>query len=48
MHILIADGAGFIGSAMALQPLEREERVTGLENLNDYYRFVDWYRNYYK
>ena len=33
---------------MALQPLEREERVTGLENLNDYYRFVDWYRNYYK
>lgn len=48
MHILIAGGTGFIGSAMALQLLERGERVAGLDNLNDYYRFVDWYRNYYR
>jgi UDP-glucuronate 4-epimerase len=37
MHILITGAAGFIGSALALRLLERGERVTGLDNLNDYY-----------
>jgi UDP-glucuronate 4-epimerase len=37
MHTLITGAAGFIGSALALRLLERGERVTGLDNLNDYY-----------
>ena len=37
MHILVTGAAGFIGSALALRLLERGERVTGLDNLNDYY-----------
>ena len=37
MHILITGAAGFIGAALALRLLERGERVTGLDNLNDYY-----------
>ena len=37
MHILITGAAGFIGSALALRLLERGERITGLDNLNDYY-----------
>jgi len=37
MHILITGAAGFIGSALAWRLLERGERVTGLDNLNDYY-----------
>src|SRR5436190_22900995 len=37
MHILITGAAGFIGSALALRLLERGERVTGLDNLNNYY-----------
>ena len=37
MHILITGAAGFIGSALALRLLERGERVTGLDNLSDYY-----------
>ena len=37
MQILITGAAGFIGSALALRLLERGERVTGLDNLNDYY-----------
>ena len=37
MHILITGAAGFIGNALALRLLERGERVTGLDNLNDYY-----------
>jgi len=31
----------FIGSALASRLLKRGERITGLDNLNDYYRFVD-------
>ena len=37
MHILITGAAGFIGNALALRLLERGERVTGLDNLNNYY-----------
>ena len=37
MHMLIAGAAGFIGSALALRLAERGERVTGLDNLNNYY-----------
>jgi UDP-glucuronate 4-epimerase len=37
MHILITGAAGFIGSALAWRLLERGERVTGVDNLNDYY-----------
>ncbi len=37
MPILITGAAGFIGSALALRLLERGERVTGLDNLSDYY-----------
>ncbi|HEY5897592.1 MAG TPA: GDP-mannose 4,6-dehydratase, partial [Burkholderiales bacterium] len=37
MHILITGAAGFIGSALAWRLLERGDRVTGLDNLNDYY-----------
>jgi UDP-glucuronate 4-epimerase len=37
MHILITGAAGFIGSALALRLLERGDRVTGLDNLNNYY-----------
>src|SRR6185503_15136963 len=37
MHILITGAAGFIGSAVAWRLLARGERVTGLDNLNDYY-----------
>ena len=37
MHILITGAAGFIGSALAWRLLDRGERVTGLDNLNDYY-----------
>lgn len=37
MHILITGAAGFIGSALASRLLERGERITGLDNLNNYY-----------
>ncbi len=37
MHILITGAAGFIGSALALRLAERGERITGLDNLNNYY-----------
>ncbi len=37
MHILITGAAGFIGSALALRLLESGSRITGLDNLNDYY-----------
>jgi UDP-glucuronate 4-epimerase len=37
MHILITGAAGFIGSTLALRLLERGERITGLDNLNNYY-----------
>jgi len=37
MHVLITGAAGFIGSALAHRLLERGDRVTGLDNMNDYY-----------
>jgi UDP-glucuronate 4-epimerase len=37
MNILVTGAAGFIGSTLALRLLERGDRVTGLDNLNDYY-----------
>src|SRR5437763_14383618 len=37
MHILITGAAGFIGCALALRLAERGERITGLDNLNNYY-----------
>jgi len=37
MHILVTGAAGFIGSTLALRLLARGDRVTGLDNLNDYY-----------
>jgi len=35
--VLITGAAGFIGSTLALRLLERGDRVTGIDNLNDYY-----------
>ncbi len=35
--ILITGAAGFIGAALAKQLLEKELRVIGIDNLNDYY-----------
>ena len=37
MHILITGAAGFIGAALALRLAERGDRITGLDNLNNYY-----------
>ena len=37
MHVLITGGAGFIGSALGMVLLERGDRVTVIDNLNDYY-----------
>ena len=37
MKVLITGSAGFIGSALALRLLERDEEVVGVDNLNDYY-----------
>jgi UDP-glucuronate 4-epimerase len=37
MHILITGGAGFIGSHVARRLLDRGERVTALDDFNDYY-----------
>ena len=37
MHILITGAAGFIGAALALRLTERGDRITGLDNLNNYY-----------
>ena len=37
MHVLITGGAGFIGAAMAHRLLDRGDRVTAIDNLNDYY-----------
>jgi len=36
-NILITGAAGFIGSTLALRLLARGDRVTGIDNLNDYY-----------
>ncbi len=37
MHVMITGAAGFIGAGLALRLLERGDRVTGIDNLNDYY-----------
>lgn len=37
MHILVTGSAGFIGSALAHQLLDRGDTVYGIDNLNDYY-----------
>ena len=37
MKVLITGSAGFIGSALSLQLLERGVEVIGIDNLNDYY-----------
>lgn len=36
-HILVTGAAGFIGSHLSKRLLEQGERVTGIDNLNDYY-----------
>ena len=37
MHVMITGAAGFIGSTLAKRLLERGDKVTGVDNLNDYY-----------
>ena len=37
MKVLITGSSGFIGSALALQLLQRGDEVIGIDNLNDYY-----------
>lgn len=37
MHSMITGAAGFIGSTLALRLLDRGDKVTGIDNLNDYY-----------
>ena len=37
MHILVTGGAGFIGSAVTKQLIDREDSVVILDNFNDYY-----------
>ena len=37
MNILVTGAAGFIGSALALQLLERGDTVYGIDNLSNYY-----------
>jgi UDP-glucuronate 4-epimerase len=37
MQVLVTGAAGFIGSALSLQLLQRGDGVLGLDNLNDYY-----------
>ena len=37
MHIMITGAAGFIGSTLVLRLLDRGDKVTGIDNLNDYY-----------
>ena len=37
MHILVTGAAGFIGFHVCRQLLERGDRVTGVDNMNDYY-----------
>lgn len=37
MHVLVTGAAGFIGMHVVLSLLKRGDRVTGVDNLNDYY-----------
>lgn len=37
MKVIVTGTAGFIGSAVALQLLERGDEVIGIDNVNDYY-----------
>jgi UDP-glucuronate 4-epimerase len=37
MKVLITGSAGFIGSALAIRLLQRDDEVIGIDNLNDYY-----------
>ena len=37
MHVMITGAAGFIGASLALRLLDRGDKVTGVDNLNDYY-----------
>ena len=37
MKVLVTGSAGFIGSALSIKLLEREDEVIGIDNHNDYY-----------
>jgi len=37
MHVMITGAAGFIGASLALRLLDRGDKVTGIDNLSDYY-----------
>ncbi|NTV92174.1 MAG: NAD-dependent epimerase/dehydratase family protein, partial [Chlorobiaceae bacterium] len=37
MNVLVTGAAGFIGSHVCRRLLDRGDRVTGLDNMNDYY-----------
>ena len=37
MNVLVTGTAGFIGSSVAMQLLQRGDKVLGIDNLNDYY-----------
>ena len=37
MKILVTGAAGFVGSALSIQVLDRGDEVVGIDNHNDYY-----------
>src|SRR5215472_14618347 len=37
MKVLVTGAAGFIGSTLAHRLLDRDDRVVGIDNLNNYY-----------
>ena len=37
MKVLVTGAAGFIGSTLAHELLDRDDIVVGVDNLNDYY-----------